>query len=125
MSYLITGFSRFSRIDHIAQRGLLASVTYGAVFTPVGLTYCPWPAGHPTRANRTLVGTLVAAVAEVGPGVRGGDAVERGAERPVQLRRGTRGDPAQLGLHLGPGGLDRVEVRRVGGQVAVGEAGPV
>ena len=37
--------------------------------------------GH--RANRALVGTIVATVAEVGPGVLGGDAVERGAERPL------------------------------------------
>jgi uncharacterized caspase-like protein len=35
------------------------------------------------RANRGLVGTTIAAVTEVGPGVLGGDAVQRRAERPV------------------------------------------
>src|SRR3954463_4329546 len=39
--------------------------------------------GCSTRANRGLVGTVVAAMAEVGPGVLGRDAVERGAERPL------------------------------------------
>jgi len=41
------------------------------------------PALSAPRANRALVGTIVATVAEVGPGVLGGDAVERGAERPL------------------------------------------
>ena len=35
------------------------------------------------RAYRGLVGTFVAAVTEVGRGVRGRDPVERGAERPL------------------------------------------
>src|SRR5689334_24401165 len=73
------------------------------------------------RANRSLVGTVVAAVAEVGRGVRGGDAVERGAERLMQGVLVARGHPAQLGLDLRPGGLDRAQVRRIGRQVAVGE----
>src|SRR3954466_9731790 len=47
--------------------------------------------------NRPLVGTIVAAVAEVGPGVRGGDAIERRAEPPVQGVLVPRRDPAQLG----------------------------
>src|SRR5689334_24921828 len=78
-----------------------------------------------SRAKRELVGMLVAAVAEVGPGVRGGDAVEGGAERPVQGVLVPRRDAAQLGLHPGPRRLDRAQVRRVGRQVAVREAGAV
>src|SRR5690348_3299116 len=72
------------------------------------------------RANRELVGTLVAAVAEAGPGVGGGDAVEGGAERLVQGVLVPRRDAAQLGLDLGPRRLDRAQVGRVGRQVAVG-----
>src|SRR3954469_20946699 len=89
-----------------------------------------WPTGifrqtRSTRANRRLAGTLVAAVAEVGRCVLDGDAVERRAERPVQLLRGARRDPTQLGLDLRAGRLERPQGRRVGRQVAVGEAGPV
>src|SRR3712207_8215122 len=36
---------------------------------------------------------------------------------------GAGADAAQVGFDLGPGGLDGVHVRRVGRQVAVGEAG--
>src|SRR5690349_24686877 len=75
------------------------------------------------RANRGLAGTLVSAVAEVGGGVRGRDPVERRAERPVRGVLVARRDPAQLGLDLRPGRLDRAQVGRVGRQVAVGEAG--
>src|SRR3954464_5475112 len=46
-------------------------------FIPGGSDDLRWAA----RANRALVGTIVATVAEVGPGILGGDAVERGAER--------------------------------------------
>src|SRR3954471_16472891 len=77
------------------------------------------------RANRGLAGTLVSAVAEVGGGVCGRDPVERRAERPVQGVLVAHRDPAQLGLHLRPGRLDRAQVGRVGRQVAVGEAGAV
>src|SRR3954451_3943727 len=72
-----------------------------------------------TRANRRLVRTVIAAVAEVGPGILGGDAVERRADRPVQGVDVASGHAAQLTLHLRPGRLDRAQVGRVGGQVAV------
>src|SRR4051812_24185381 len=67
------------------------------------------------RANRNLVGTVIAAVAEVGPGILGGDAVERRAERPVQGVDVASRHAAQLALHLRPGRLDRAQVGRVGG----------
>src|SRR5690348_7828377 len=81
--------------------------------------------GCSTRANRGLVGTVVAAMPKVGAGVLGGDAVERGAERPLEGVLVARRDPTQLGLDLRPGRLDRAQVRRIGRQVAVGEAGAV
>src|SRR3954451_1239018 len=52
------------------------------------------------RANRRLVRTVIAAVAEVGPGILGGDAVERRADRPVQGVDAASRQAAQLALHL-------------------------
>src|SRR3712207_7250077 len=73
------------------------------------------------RANRGLAGTGVAAVAEEPRRVPRGDGGQRRAARFVQRLRDARGDAAQLGLHLGPDRLDRVQIGRVGGQVARSE----
>src|SRR5689334_2134607 len=64
------------------------------------------------RAKRELVGMLVAAVAEVGPGIRGGDAVEGGAERlvrgvPVPRRGAARPSPGPTPARSGSGAASR------------------
>src|SRR3712207_1892012 len=64
-------------------------------------------------------------MAEEARGILSSDGVECGAEGVMQRRGGERGEPAQFGLQLGPGGLDGVQVRRACGQVTVGEAGAV
>src|SRR5689334_1981751 len=74
------------------------------------------------RASRRLVGTGIAAVSEEASGILSSDTVERGRKRLLQCLDGARRDPAQIGLHLGPGGLDRAEVGAVAGQVAIGKA---
>jgi hypothetical protein len=65
-----------------------------------------------TRANRELVGTLVAAVAEVGPDVIGRDAIERRVERPVRalVSRPTK-CPSDIALTFGVelASLDQLE----------------
>jgi hypothetical protein len=48
-------------------------------------------------------------------GILSGDAVERGSECLLQRLDGTRGDPAQIGFHLGPARFNRAEVRAVAG----------
>src|SRR5690349_24395266 len=73
-------------------------------------------------AYRRLVGTGIAAVSEEASGILSGDTVESGRKRLLQCLDGARRDPAQIGLHLGPGGLDRAEVGAVGRQVAIGKA---
>src|SRR3954451_13680073 len=52
-------------------------------------------------------------MAEVACRVLGGDGVECGAESLMQRLGGARGNTAQLGFQLGPGGLDGAQVRRV------------
>src|SRR5690349_8991626 len=75
-----------------------------------------------TTAYRRLVGTGIAAVSEEASGILSSDTVESGRKRLLQCLDGARRDPAQIGLHLGPGGLDRAEVGAVAGQVAIGKA---
>src|SRR6476469_3722960 len=76
----------------------------------------------PSTAYRRLVGIGIATMSEEGGGILSGDAVERGSERLLQRLDGACGDPAQIGLHLGPARLDRAEVRAVAGQIAIGKA---
>jgi len=73
-------------------------------------------------AHRRLVGTSIAAVSEEASGILSGDAVERGSKCLLQRLDGARGDPAQIGFHLGPTRFDRAQVRAVAGQVAIGKA---
>src|SRR5690242_9692255 len=73
-------------------------------------------------AYRRLVGTGIAAVSEEASGILSSDTVESGRKRLLQCLDGARRDPAQIGLHLGPGGLDRAEVGAVGRQIAIGKA---
>src|SRR3954468_22030754 len=73
-----------------------------------------------TTANRRSVGTSIAAVSEEAGGILSGDAVESGSERLFKSLDSARGDAPQVGLHLGPSGFDRAEVRTVGGQIASG-----
>src|SRR3954452_13181948 len=73
-------------------------------------------------ADRRLVGTSIAAVSEEASGILSGDAVESGSERLLQCLNSARGDPAEVGFHLGPSGFDRAEVRTVGRQIAIGKA---
>src|SRR4051794_1637187 len=75
-----------------------------------------------TTADRRLVGTSIAAVSEEASGILSGDAVESGSERLLQCLNSARGDPAEVGFHLGPSGFDRAEVRTVGRQIAIGKA---
>src|SRR5689334_16291151 len=75
-----------------------------------------------TTANHRSVGTGIATVSEEGSGILSGDAVERGSECVLQRLDGACGDPAEVGFHLGPGGLDRAEVRAIAGQVAIGKS---
>src|SRR3954454_20002653 len=72
--------------------------------------------------DRRLVGTSIAAVSEEASGILSGDAVESGSERLLQCLNSARGDPAEVGFHLGPSGFDRAEVRTVGRQIAIGKA---
>ncbi len=69
-----------------------------------------------------LVRTAIAAVAEESCRALRRDASQRRAAGGVQRVHRAGGDAAQLGLHLGPAGLNRVQIRRVSGQVVVGEA---
>src|SRR5690349_20422496 len=73
-------------------------------------------------AYRRLVGSSIAAVSEEASGILSSDTVERGRERLFKSLDGARRDPAQIGLRLGPGGLDRAEVGAVGRQIAIGKA---
>src|SRR3954469_5914225 len=73
-------------------------------------------------AYRRLVGTSIAAVPEEASGILSGDAVEGGSKRLLQGLEGVRGDPPQMGFHLGPSGFNRAEVRAVGRQIAIGKA---
>lgn len=50
------------------------------------------------------------------------DGGQRRAAGVVQRTCCARDDTAQRGFHLGPGRLDEVQVRRIGGQEALGEA---
>src|SRR4051794_4739837 len=75
-----------------------------------------------STADRRLVGTSIAAVSEEASGILSGDAVESGSERLLQCLNSARGDPAEVGFHLGPSGFDRAEVRTVGRQIAIGKA---
>src|SRR3954467_15712098 len=75
-----------------------------------------------TRANRRLVGTAIPGMAEEACRVFASDGVERGTKRLMQGLGGACGDAAQFSLELGPGGLDGIEVWRVGRQVPVEEA---
>src|SRR5690349_13965167 len=83
------------------------------------LGHTPWRA---VTAYRRLVGTGIAAVSEEASGILSSDTVESGRKRLLQCLDGARRDPAQIGLHLGPGGLDRAEVGAVGRQIAIGKA---
>src|SRR3954454_15713929 len=76
----------------------------------------------PSTAYRRLVGTSIAAVPEEASGILSGDAVEGGSKRLLQGLEGVRGDPPQVGFHLGPSGFNRAEVRAVGRQIAIGQA---
>src|SRR5689334_21909430 len=78
--------------------------------------------GVRNTAYRRLVGTGIAAVSEEASGILSSDTVESGRKRLLQCLDGARRDPAQIGLHLGPGGLDRAEVGAVGRQIAIGQA---
>jgi hypothetical protein len=78
-----------------------------------------------TRANRRLIGTSIAGVAEEASGVVLSDGGERWAESGVEGILRARCGLAQDALHLGPGGFDRVEVGRVARKVEIGEAGAV
>jgi hypothetical protein len=60
-------------------------------------------------------------VPEEAGGILSGDTVESGSKRLLQRLDGARGDPPQIGLHLGPSGFDRAQVRTVGGQIAIGK----
>src|SRR3954454_689414 len=73
-------------------------------------------------ANRRSVGTSRATVSEEVGGMLSSDAAKSGSERLFKSLDGVRGDAPQIGLHLGPSGLDRAQVRTVGGQKAIGEA---
>src|ERR1700760_3001712 len=73
-------------------------------------------------AYRRLVGTSIAAMSEERSGILSGNAVERGSECLFQSLDGARGDPAEVGLYLGPARLDRAEVRAVGWQIAIRKA---
>src|SRR3954449_12966169 len=75
-----------------------------------------------STAYRRLVGTSIAAVPEEASGILSGDAVEGGSKRLLQGLEGVRGDPPQMGFHLGPSGFNRAEVRAVGRQIAIGKA---
>jgi hypothetical protein len=76
-------------------------------------------------AYHRLVGTGIAAVSKEGCGILSGDAVESGSKCLLQRFDGARGDPPQIGFHLGPSGFDRAEVRAVGGQITIGKAGSI
>src|SRR5215212_2344914 len=83
----------------------------------------PAPNGQSrTIANRRLVGTSIATVSEEASGILSRDTIESGSKCLLQSLDGARGDPAQIGFHLGPTGFDRAQVRTVAGQVAIGEA---
>src|SRR3954464_10071168 len=82
----------------------------------------PFTGSLVATADRRLVGTSIAAVSEEASGILSGDAVESGSERLLQCLNSARGDPAEVGFHLGPSGFDRAEVRTVGRQIAIGKA---
>src|SRR3954462_13131908 len=75
----------------------------------------------PTIANRGSLETVIPAVPEEACGILCGDAAECRTDRCMQGVDRARTDLAQLGLELGPGGLDRAQIRAVGRQVAIGE----
>src|SRR6478609_1154540 len=75
-----------------------------------------------TTADRRLVGIGIATMSEEGSGILSGNAVASGSECLLQRLDGARGDPAEVGFHLGPARLDRAEVRAVAGQIAIGKA---
>ena len=83
---------------------------------------CRKTSGYLLTAYRRLVGTSIAAVPEEASGILSGDAVEGGSKRLLQGLEGVRGDPPQMGFHLGPSGFNRAEVRAVGRQIAIGKA---
>src|SRR6185437_7479861 len=86
----------------------------------------PKPMGRgPKPIIRDVVGTGIAAMSEEGSGILSGDAVERGSECLFQSLDGARGDPAEVGFHLGPARLDRAQVGAVAGQIAIGKAGSI
>src|SRR3954451_12618901 len=72
-------------------------------------------------ANRGSLETVIPAVPEEACGILCGDAAECRTDRCMQGVDRARTDLAQLGLELGPGGLDRAQIRAVGRQVAIGE----
>jgi len=57
-------------------------------------------------ADRRLVGIGIATMSEEGGGILSGNAVESGSECLLQRLDGARGDPAEVGFHLGPARLE-------------------
>jgi hypothetical protein len=81
--------------------------------------------GCSTRADFGPVGSGVAGEPEPAPGVLGGDRGQCGPESGLELVEAPRRLGPETALQLRPAGLDRVQVGRVGRQVAVRDAGGV
>ena len=73
------------------------------------------------RAHRRLVGTAIPGMAEEASGIVPGDGSQGRAEGGVDAFDGAGRGFAQQAFDLGPGRLDRVQIRRVAGQIEVGE----